>query len=511
MVFLNASNGDLTAVLTNVGHARLSVPLYHAGSIQSTLTYSFRDDQVNVKVTKLLFVGTDHLVAVLDCHACVVWNVLRGVMVHTIAHEQEMLDVAASQDCLYILVASNAKLQLHEYAIASGKLVRKIKAGSVHGDTSSSKSQTSCCVSGDAVAVRNGNVVKVLQLVDGAKVYKCKLPSPGSGAAVCAGIVMDATLVATAVDSGVVVFRSGKQVATCALPEPPTTMQLVGNQVWMDDAIYTLAGSSIAKTTQVHGPSDRLALIPGADMTTVQAIVFDKKKGVSFHTVSCVDGKGQALSKVDITYEDDAPKDVVLTTKRPADSITTTLGPGQAGGESMLVNDERPDKRAKAADVDLDEPTIAERLKRLSDALEDENDDADDGDDDHGPAEGLDFLPKKATTESLAQLLHQALSSGDDPMLELALGVRDKTVMATSLKELEPEQVSLLLTKLTMRLANKPTRAGDLVPWIASVLTTGMIRNATQLRPLRNLLQERVESFPHLLQLEGRLSMLASM
>jgi hypothetical protein len=119
-------------------------------------------------------------------------------------------------------------------------------------------------------------------------------------------------------------------------------------------------------------------------------------------------------------------------------------------------------------------------------------------------------MPKKATTESLVKLQHQALSSGDDPMLGLALGVRDKTVMETSLKELEPDKVSLLLTKLTMRLANKPTRAVDFVPWIACVLTTGMIRNANQLRPLRNLLQEQVESFPHLLQLEGRLSMLAS-
>jgi hypothetical protein len=563
MVFLHASNGTLTAVLTNVGHTRLSVPLYaQDGTIQSTLTYTFpppdndavNSVNINNNVTKLFFVGTDHLVALLEytLSLCVVWNVVRGVMVHTI-HDPNLLDVTASQDCLYMLIASsksssNNKLYLQEYAIASGKLVRKIKAGSVVVDVGGNKRsnpQLSCCVAGNAVAVRNGNIVKVLRLVDGSKVYKCKLTdASNTGAAVagvlCSGagmIVMDEAshTIANVVDFGIVIIRSGKQVATCALLEPPVTMQLVmgGNQLWIDHAMYTMVGSSMMKTTQVNGPSEHLALIiptaTSTNMTTttttitstttivVQAMVYDTNKGVSFYTVSCVDGKGKALSKVDIAYEDeddDAPKNnnEVLTTnnKRSADTITTTLGPGQAGGESMLV-EERSEKRAKAtstsSDVDLDEPTIAERLKLLSDALENDNDDDDDN---NIPADGLDFMPKKATTESLVKLQHQALSSGDDPMLGLALGVRDKTVMETSLKELEPDKVSLLLTKLTMRLANKPTRAVDFVPWIACVLTTGMIRNANQLRPLRNLLQEQVESFPHLLQLEGRLSMLAS-
>jgi len=173
-----------------------------------------------------------------------------------------------------------------------------------------------------------------------------------------------------------------------------------------------------------------------------------------------------------------------------------------------MVVDEQLDKKKQKyeADPDLDEPTIAERLKQLAEEFDRVEDD-----DAVLPAEGLDFEPKRATTESLAKLLHQALSSGDDPMLELALGVRDKSVITTSLKGLDPDEVGLLLTKLTMRLSSKPTRAADLVPWIGNVLATGKIRQANLLRPLRNLLQERVESFPHLLQLEGRLSMLASM
>ena len=96
-------------------------------------------------------------------------------------------------------------------------------------------------------------------------------------------------------------------------------------------------------------------------------------------------------------------------------------------------------------------------------------------------------------------------------MLELALSVRDKRVIENSLTELEIDEAALLLNKLTARLAKKPNRAVQLVVWVQFLLQSGKIRSSKPLIPLKNLLQERVDSFPQMLQLEGRLSMLAQM
>ena len=81
-------------------------------------------------------------------------------------------------------------------------------------------------------------------------------------------------------------------------------------------------------------------------------------------------------------------------------------------------------------------------------------------------------------------------------------------MLQLSLQELQDSHMEILLAKLTYRLASKPNRAAELAVWISVVLQSGKVRHPQQLRPLRNLLQERIDSFPHLLRLEGRLSML---
>ena len=541
MVFVHATNGDLTAVLTHIGHARLSIPLYGKDHVlQSTLSYTFQENQVDATVTRLLFVGPDHLVAVLEhtrntattsttTLTCIVWNVVRGVVIHTMAPES-LVDVTASDTFVYFLTISKSKLYVLEHSILSGKLLRKIKAGKIFQTEQDQKQPTpsalAITVSGDKLAVRNGPVVKVLLLSDGSKHSKCKLGDTDATTAVAVQVVMKGTLLATVMDAGIGFFHvdTGKRITTLPLSEPPTTtLQLLhynnnnnddddnNYQLLLGGTLSTLTDNNITTTCQFDSPTDTFAVYPGTDHSHWQSILLDPKTGVTFHTVSCINGHGHPLSRVSITPPVDNNVSSTIDTTRKR-SITTTLGPGQAGGEHGVMDEQSKQKKVKkeegGADPDLDEPTVAERLKQLAEELDIHDDD---DDNDHVVRDGLDFEPNRATTESLAKVLHQALFSGDDPMLELALGVKDKTVMTTSLKELDADEVSLLLTKLTTRLSNKPTRAADLVVWIGSILATGKIREANQLRPLRNLLQERVESFPHLLQLEGRLSMLASM
>ena len=81
-----------------------------------------------------------------------------------------------------------------------------------------------------------------------------------------------------------------------------------------------------------------------------------------------------------------------------------------------------------------------------------ESDDDYDEDDDDGVTAAIAaavgktrFKPQKATTESLKELLTQALQSSDDSLLELALSVHDAKIIATSIKEMDEDLLVILL------------------------------------------------------------------
>jgi len=231
-------------------------------------------------------------------------------------------------------------------------------------------------------------------------------------------------------------------------------------------------------------------------------------------------------------------------------AAATILGPAQAGsapamtagrqledGEGGSSSSNRKKRRSASASGEADQngdddeeegagdgaPTIAERLAQLRQAMmeDDDDDDVDDDASDDEDGEGKEkknepsassasFQPKQATTESLTQLLHQSLQSGQDSLLELALSVRDTGVVRSSCTHLEEKDAELLLTALTTRLATKPARADTLVVWITSLLQTNKVRSLRHLQLLQNLIEERVQAFPALLKLEGRLNMMSS-
>ncbi|KAG7366717.1 hypothetical protein IV203_029387 [Nitzschia inconspicua] len=225
--------------------------------------------------------------------------------------------------------------------------------------------------------------------------------------------------------------------------------------------------------------------------------------------------------------------------KKRKPTETTVLGPGQAGMETassvkkVRVNEDNDDEEMGKDEAKVDEHddeeddddendegqnmTIAERLAMLKEALDEDADDGDDDDHVDEDEEGVDFVasdkttisfkPKRATTESLKELLSQALQSSEDNLLELALMVRDVKIIATTLKEMDGELLVILLGKLTSRLASSPLRAESLSVWISHCLKRGTF-HPEHLAVLRNLLYERIESFSDLLRLEGRLSMM---
>lgn len=178
---------------------------------------------------------------------------------------------------------------------------------------------------------------------------------------------------------------------------------------------------------------------------------------------------------------------------------------------------------------DDDGVTIAERLRLLQEAMdhpededEDENkEEEEEDDDDDGQAESTDLTTtttnnKGVTTQSLSQLLEQALKGGDDTLLELALSspTSDERLIEESVQSLSDASMAQLLTALTSRLATKPNRADALIPWFTALLecsrdgSGGGVRSMRQWQALQNLLQERTSVFADLLQLDGRLSMM---
>jgi hypothetical protein len=218
------------------------------------------------------------------------------------------------------------------------------------------------------------------------------------------------------------------------------------------------------------------------------------------------------------------------------------LGPAQAGGDARRVRDpsvaallqdgdgtddeddgregRRPlAKKARKAVMESEEETIASRLAQLRAQLiaeeqeEDEREKVSAGASaEEGTAESTSagaaatFQPKKATTESLSQLLQQALQ--DESLLELCLAVTNPTILRESVSNLSRADVNRLVACITSRLAHRPGRADALCGWLQALLQT---RKASLevLQPLHNLIGERVEALPALLKLEGRLSLLS--
>lgn len=257
-------------------------------------------------------------------------------------------------------------------------------------------------------------------------------------------------------------------------------------------------------------------------------------------------------------------KDTTKNKKRKtttADVSQITIGPGDSGHEAMVVTDEldQSSKRAKQQDYEFEEAdeteddengtsgrkSIAEKLELLSSELDmetDEDADATKTTDlqltDNADSKEI-FSVKRATSDSLAFLLHQALLSNDETKLDLALEVTNRNVVEQSISQLcdiaEKESnredgldhlVLMLLSKIVTRMARRPNHRHDIVVWLRTIIMSLMSSRLSdpseksntmtqsqknismKLGPLRNMLKERVDNLPQLLMLQGRLSML---
>ena len=236
---------------------------------------------------------------------------------------------------------------------------------------------------------------------------------------------------------------------------------------------------------------------------------------------------------------------------------------GDKKKETKEANDDNDDEEEEDGEQGQ---TIAERLALLSSAMDESDDDDDDDDEEEGgglgssmttTADKSKFNTKSATSATLTTLLTQALSSNDPTQLNVALQVTDRRLVegtVLSLQSLDAERgnndneedaamtagyIPTLMAHLVRRMARRHSLVMPLGVWVKAILaatarsaTYHVIRGgggggnnknddavaermaregremAMKLGPLKNFLNERVECFPQLLRLEGRLALL---
>ena len=506
-------DGGLVAVVAPENDAGVSRSLRvllfqrETGSLRTTLlrkqdpaaTSSSSPD----KRHKLLFID-DSLLALHHQGTIIVWDLSRGVLDFVIANEHSIQDMTVLAGSLYLLVSSNeGKLQIHQYE--RERLIRKIKVGK--GEA------TSLAATHKYFAVRFSDSIRIFDSSNASRLCKISNLSPEH-----TDIVATTSHVMTVSQNFLTMYdiTSGTAAGKIQIPSSQQTIAL--DLIETGRSQYRLSDGSSVYNVEDSGKFEKLTITS-----------FEPE--IDSHNVFCFSNKLVALlyqagqfqvqthdvmKSLDISFKstsksnsDDVMEDME---DGQSGSKRSILGPGHAGGEAKTTG-ERPEKKARTEngekdEGDANEPTVAERLEQIQKILDEEDQEDDYNADELREKSG--FQPKKATTESLTELIQQALQSNDDAMLELAVEVRDAKVIEATCENLSEDLLPSLLNALTMRLASKPIRADQLSTWISTILRSGRVRSVVHLQPLRNLIQERIEVFPALLQLEGRLSMMSN-
>jgi hypothetical protein len=529
-----SKDGSLAAIVvpsSSASSTRVLVQIHQVTASSCGLQLTLQHTTSN-QLQELVFAGKKNstVIARFGTTEVVVWDLNRGVVVHKLLADDDqsflglatdMGEAEAEASSYYLLTRHDQKLYVHEYSTASKnnnnhKLVRKIKSGRWEGEDESTAASLSLCVSATHVVVQTAaGMIRVMDAASGKKVGKIKSSSSkGGSSSSTTNMVLEGTALLLQTAGAVVLYNVDTCQAIHRVPHEvsSTVLQVQVSSsssytLLVDNTVYSVDGSSHETLTQLTTSRHPAALFLTKN-NKVLALIHQKTAGCRAQWVDL--GDDDLALKVNL--EDEVPTSTTTETKEKTKRKSTDaimLGPGQAGMETAppakkskatTTEDSEKDDEEEADPKDL---SIAERLQQLTNALDDDEDD----DDETAATTNDSFKAKQATTESLKELLSQALQSGDDSLLELALGVRDVKIISTTLKEIEPTLVVVLLSKLTTRLASNPLRAEALAMWLSHCLKVGRFQ-PHHLAALRNLLYERIESFSDLLRLEGRLSMM---
>eukprot|EP00977_Amphora_coffeiformis_P000011 scaffold5_cov169-Amphora_coffeaeformis.AAC.11 len=525
---LSPDGSRIAALIPTPGSSmRVQILATSTAALQSTLLHR-RKETSDALPEKIMFIS-DRLVALYCSDLIVFWDLNRGVVASTVTPKKEHFyrDAVTCNGKLYALVWSNEykKAQIHCFDPETSKVEQKIKAGK--GEV------LALAVYENTAVVRQEDSLRIIDVANGQKIAKYTSIKTSSSQLVAIGDVV------VTLESGaaILVHRTSGKLLEC-IPLEHADDDL---DVWKqgkEDVFYLRIGSkvySISKDGSESTMKCRISAAPSVDRRVVlgraKSVYALLQQGDQFQSCQATLDKEEA----ELYWKEPESKEKTAVKRKDAVAV---LGPTQTGGEAVGITDGPATKKLKKKqedddvemkntddDEDIEEkkekddegPSIAERLANLRDAIEGDGDD--DGDDDDEEEDETSHKSgdkkkkkltsvnlKKITTESLTELLEQALQSTDKSMLEQVLPTNDDQKVEATCERLSDEHLLLLLQELTARLASTPGRASQLCVWFKAVLKTGRIRSMEHLQPLYNILEERLAIFPALLKLEGRLT-----
>eukprot|EP00051_Salpingoeca_urceolata_P007217 m.95635 g.95635 ORF g.95635 m.95635 type:complete len:659 (-) comp15161_c0_seq2:224-2200(-) len=238
-----------------------------------------------------------------------------------------------------------------------------------------------------------------------------------------------------------------------------------------------------------HDPAHRLILARGSALAPV------------FETVDYAADKGD-VHTLKLTRE--APATGLLA---PAQTLRKRGSKGAERMVGIVDGAAAAGKAGKRARVVPEEKTLAEQIKALE---------LGESGDTSAPTAKAAKPGAQPMAGSLAQMLVQALHSNDNALLEECLSNSNVTTVQSTVARLPKEYVVRFLSGMVSKVQAKPARGLTLLVWIRAVLVvhTSYLMTvpdlASVLASLYSLIDARLNVFPKLLRLSGRLELMLS-
>lgn len=341
--------------------------------------------------------------------------------------------------------------------------------------------------------------------------------------------------------------KSSSKKQTSAKPIAATTSVRVNLEKWAQSAknekgkIALHAEAPTILQLQLHQPSNQLASTPGPVIVAACSPLAHP----SFFVTPITQSDNSTLLS-DVIFDivpTNATVDRTTTIKQKESGVGVAEDPSlvlEGGNESLVqakshvasrdtIADETmpvsSSKREREEDLDSDDEgeTLGQRLQGVLSALRNQKatnllapvEETLLGEDPTSNTPTGNVSQLLASTGSLTTVLTQALVSDDESLLESVLQHgKDKGLVDTTVSRLPVAQVLPFLVKITNRMAAKPARGIDLLPWVKALLInhTGYLLTVPALVPalegLYTMLDVRLATHKKLVRLSGRLDLL---
>jgi len=493
-------------------------------ALSSNLKFTlFPSKEPNLPISSVTFCNADsHLVGYTGkSKTLMVWDLGRGVEAYRIPMQNEMqlFDITSRDGFIVALVRSdkNKRFFALEYDIESGKLTRKIKAGS-SAEAKVAKIQCSPC--GNFYAIAFDSQIRILHTETGKKKSKLSLQS------ICSanGILEFST-------DGLNIFYcgDGETIIFYSVEDDEEDPQLIHDSKKLHDIVSINADENALAITHSDGTAALILLKENKSVQNVYKISAEKGKILKSNF-----DRSHPHEKLQIVISDKTLLCKSLIYRSEDEKLLFKKDHVISMMDDTNEKSERPNKKAKIESIhdnndyqyDENDLTIAERLQ----SLKKQNYLVTSSDEDNKISKmGMLSEPKLSNTKAFSSILTQILHSNDDKTLEenvfKSKSSANRDVIVNSISALSGEELNILVCKIVQRVAEQPFKFGYndiLMSWMQAILVKlyqhehieeikggkSTQEGKRALDMMRNLIMSRVSNMEALTSLESRLAIL---